>query len=75
MARMAGLLGRKRTALEMECPDNTPVNPPLLLCPKCKLEMMLRGTETESAIRDLYTFQCAMCGKLEVRGVLVAAPK
>ena len=47
----------------------------LLRCPKCNLEMLLFGTEADSDIRDLYTFQCAMCGKLEVRGVLVAAPK
>ena len=37
--------------------------------------MRLLGTEAENDIRDLYTFQCAMCGKLEVRGVLVAALK
>ena len=35
----------------------------------------LLGTEAENDIRDLYTFQCAMCEKLEVRGVLVAAAK
>ena len=47
----------------------------LIVCPTCKLEMRLLGTEAENDIRDLYTFQCAMCGKLEVRGVLVAAAK
>jgi hypothetical protein len=37
--------------------------------------MLLFGIAAESDIRDLYTFECAMCGKLEVRRVLVAAPK
>ena len=55
--------------------DKTTVIQPLIACPKCKLEMLLRGTKAESNTRDLYTFECAMCGKLEVRGVLVVAPK
>ena len=38
--------------------DKTTVIQPLLVCPKCKLEMMLFGTEADSDIRDLYTFQC-----------------
>ena len=59
----------------MSRPDKTTVIQSLLRCPKCNLEMLLFGTEAESDIRDLYTFECAMCGKLEVRGVLVAAPK
>ena len=59
----------------MNRPDKMAVIQPLLQCPTCKLEMRLLGTEAENDIRDLYTFQCAMCGKLEVRGVLVAALK
>ena len=55
--------------------DKTTVIQPLIACPKCNLEMLLFGTEAENDTRDLYTFQCAMCGKLEVRGVLVVAPK
>lgn len=47
---------------------------PLILCPDCKVEMRLFGMETESEIRDLYTFECTSCGRLEVRGVLVAQP-
>ncbi|HTC05024.1 MAG TPA: hypothetical protein VK749_16585 [Xanthobacteraceae bacterium] len=43
----------------------------LLTCPKCKLELRLLGVETESASRDLYTFECSKCGGLEVRGVKV----
>jgi hypothetical protein len=42
---------------------------PLLLCPKCKVEMSLLGVEAESEKRDLYTFECSACGDLEVRGV------
>jgi hypothetical protein len=41
---------------------------PLLLCPKCKIEMFLLGIEAESEERDLYTFECSTCGGLEVRG-------
>jgi hypothetical protein len=43
----------------------------LLTCPKCKLELRLLGVETESASRELYTFECSKCGGLEVRGVKV----
>ena len=59
----------------MNRPDKTTDIQSLLRCPKCNLEMLLFRTEVESDIRDLYTFQCAMCGKLEVRRALVAAPK
>ena len=50
--------------------DSLPDAPadPLLLCPKCKVEMCLLGIEAESAKRDLYTFECSTCGGLEVRG-------
>lgn len=41
----------------------------LLLCPKCNVEMRLFGIEAESAVRDLYTFECSACDVLEVRGV------
>jgi hypothetical protein len=44
----------------------------LLLCPTCGLEMRLFGIERESDNRDLYTFECAACGGVESRGVLVS---
>ena len=31
--------------------------------------MRLLGIESETAARDLCTFECARCGRLEVRGV------
>jgi hypothetical protein len=31
--------------------------------------MRLLGIERETDIRDLYTFRCDKCGRLEVRGV------
>jgi hypothetical protein len=43
----------------------------LLTCPQCKVELRLFGIETESDNRDLYTFECAECGRIEVRGVKV----
>ena len=46
---------------------------PLILCPKCNVEMRLFGIELESDKRDLFTFECTACGGLEVRGVLVSA--
>ena len=39
---------------------------------KMKLEMRLLGIETESATRELYTFECTKCGALEVRGVKIS---
>jgi hypothetical protein len=33
--------------------------------------MRLYGTEPESDTRDIYTFQCGNCGRLEKRGVSV----
>jgi hypothetical protein len=47
---------------------------PLLLCPNCKVEMRLFGMEAESPTRDLFTFECHTCGRIEARGVLVALP-
>ena len=44
---------------------------PLLLCPRCNIEMCLFGIESESHQRDLYTFECVACSGLEVRGVQV----
>jgi hypothetical protein len=41
---------------------------PLLLCPKCNVEMYLFGIEAESDKRNRYTFECSGCGGLEVRG-------
>lgn len=42
----------------------------LLRCPDCNREMRLFGVETASSCaRELYTFECERCGRLEVRGV------
>jgi hypothetical protein len=43
----------------------------LLTCSKCEIELRLFGIETETAERDLYTFECTKCGRLEVKGVKV----
>jgi hypothetical protein len=42
---------------------------PLILCPKCQREMRLFGIEAERPGRDLFTFECTQCARLEVRGV------
>jgi hypothetical protein len=47
---------------------------PLILCPDCKVEMRLFGTEAENEVRDVYSFECIRCGRIDARGVLVAAP-
>ncbi len=54
--------------------SDAPKIEPLILCPNCKIEMRLFGIEPESDVRDIYTFECHQCGRLEVKGVLVAAP-
>ena len=54
--------------------DAIPKTEPLILCSICKLEMRLFGIEAESAVRDLYTFECQNCGRVEARGVLMSAP-
>jgi hypothetical protein len=41
----------------------------LLQCPTCGTEMRLLRIESENPARDLYTFEGAKCGRLEVRGV------
>ena len=64
-----GQLFAEQKVRDMKRPDTTTVIQPLLLCPKCNLEMRLLRTDAECDIRDLYTFQCLMCAKLEVRGV------
>jgi hypothetical protein len=53
----------------MSRPDRLTVQP-LIVCPKCNLEMRLFGIEAETDVRDLFTFECN-CRALEVRGVLV----
>ena len=47
---------------------------PLILCPTCKVEMRLFGIEMESPLRDLFSFECPNCGKIEARSLLVALP-
>ena len=54
----------------MKREDGPDIVQPLVACPTCKLEMRLFGTEAESDVRDLYTFECGSCGALQVRGVL-----
>jgi predicted RNA-binding Zn-ribbon protein involved in translation (DUF1610 family) len=44
---------------------------PLMVCPACGTEMRLFGVESETPTRDLYTFECPNCGRIEARGVRV----
>jgi predicted RNA-binding Zn-ribbon protein involved in translation (DUF1610 family) len=53
-------------------PVTPPSHPALIVCPKCGREMRLLGIESESARRDLVTFECEECEHIEVRGVRVA---
>ena len=46
-----------------------PAAEPLLLCPRCKLEMRLLGIEPDESDYDLFTFECTKCGRIEVRRV------
>jgi hypothetical protein len=56
---------------KIDAPSKEPIKA-LLLCPNCNVEMFLFGIESESAARELYTFECSACGGLEVRGVRVS---
>jgi hypothetical protein len=49
--------------------DPTPDPQPLILCPRCKLEMRLLGIEVYDSGYDLFSFECTQCGRLEVRTV------
>ena len=42
---------------------------PLVQCPKCNLRMRLSGIEPEKPGRDLFTFECSGCGRVEVMAV------
>ena len=43
----------------------------LMRCSKCDREMRLFGIEPLGLVRELYTFECDECGRLEVRGVRI----
>ena len=55
----------------MNSPERLSIVQPLIVCPKCKLEMRLFGIEADNEVRDLFTFECSSCDAFEVRGVLV----
>ena len=55
-------------------PSAPPPVASLMLCPVCTVEMRLVGIESESDKRDLFTFECVACGRVEVRGVLATPP-
>ena len=42
---------------------------PLILCPDCRTEMHLFAIEPETEIRDIYTFRCDNCQRLEFRSL------
>lgn len=52
-----------------QIPDAGVAIEPLILCPTCKVEMRLFGIEPQKPGRDVFTFICGSCGRLEVRGV------
>ena len=43
----------------------------LMRCPKCNREMRMFGVEPLNETRELYTFECDLCGQLEVRGIRI----
>ena len=62
--------GKRRLVFVMDKPE--PSGAPfaaLMRCPACASEMRLLGIESENVARDLYTFVCPKCERLEVRGV------
>ena len=62
--------GKRRLVFVMDKPE--PSGAPFaahMRCPACASEMRLLGIESENVARDLYTFVCPKCERLEVRGV------
>jgi hypothetical protein len=43
----------------------------LVRCQTCDREMRLFGIEPLNPTRELYTFECDLCGRLEVRGIRI----
>jgi len=68
--RRANIVGQIRQLAESDTFPTEPIQP-LLLCPRCNVEMGLLGVESNTETRDLYTFECHVCGGFEVRGVRV----
>ena len=60
--------GRLVVGMTQSSPPAIPIAP-LMLCPACGIEMRLFGVESETPARDLYTFECRNCGRIEARGV------
>jgi hypothetical protein len=56
----------RRTVRPMPLP---PKSKSLLMYPECKLEMRLMGIEPKEPSRDLFTFECTKCKRMEVRSV------
>jgi len=46
--------------------------PSLIVCPHCKLELFLVGIEMERPGRDVLTFECLKCHRVEARGIAVS---
>jgi uncharacterized protein with PIN domain len=55
-----------------DAPDHDIKIESLVRCPKCNREMRLFGIEPLNPERELFTFECDRCGRLEVRGVRIA---
>jgi hypothetical protein len=43
----------------------------LMRCPDCNQEMRLFGIEAASDTRELYSFECDQCRRIEIRGVRI----
>lgn len=64
---LEGLAISRKSALRVRHDKPEPPGEPfalLLQCPTCGTEMRLLGIESENPARDLYTFECAKCGRL-----------
>jgi hypothetical protein len=51
--------------------DHDPRIESLVRCQTCDREMRLFGIEPLNPTRELYTFECDLCGRLEVRGIRI----
>jgi len=62
-----------RARLEIMLTGSTIPSAPLLFCPACisKKEMRLVGIEPQEYGRELFTFACDECGRIEARPTLL----
>src|SRR5262245_51950624 len=66
LPRRDGRIERMVGGRNMEHTEGPKEPPALMSCPACGYEMRLFGIEADTPVRELYTFECDKCGRIEV---------